>query len=614
MTFDQTLIESSSPVGNAARGIQSPPTVYEQLEQPLSPIESALNLVPGAVLLKYRLEKSMQVVSGEADLWMAVDPLNRTVVLKIYRWGLRPKEEVSEKVSKISLAQVVEVYERGVVCGRHYEAMEYARFGTLVDLWKSDLTDAQQRDVLRELTDAVSALHQENLLHRDLKPSNILVRAREPLDLIVSDFGISSLAEISIYVSQTIAGTPAYSAPEVMTGAICKASDWWSVGVIMLELLSGRHPFAGLDSRQINFALATKGIPISTKLPDVWKPLLKGLLTRDHSRRWNEISIKKWLSGEANIPVHYEGDAAVPHSHKYRPYRFLEQDYYSPGDLAVELAQHWDDGLDVFQRLLILEWVKQQVQDQDLTNSLLAMREDPKLNREQCYALGLVAMNKELPLSWRGRIVNPALLANDSTLAVEFLESSVSSWLDRLKKENSLKDLIKRYNSGKRALQSLGMEVDLIRTARAVLANESSVYGLAYRAQREYRDATLPGLLPLLSKAELSWSEALALAVAPPHLFIRREDVTPESLALGELAEAIQSEGKGPYSLEGEQRIVDLWEENQGVLGASSQVDEETAKRVADASGRLTRWAALESALGTKNGVASASVRRGWVL
>jgi len=601
MILGQTLIEKNVPGENQLSNSFLPETIYEQASLIMPPAETGFNLIPGAQFLKFRLVEPVRVASGEADLWVAVNQENRSVVLKIYRWGLKPKEEVVNKLKNISLAQVVEVYERGVISGRHYEVMEYARHGTLVDLWKTNLNEQRRREVLRELTCAITALHKENMLHRDLKPSNILVRSLEPLDLILTDFGISSLSETSIYVSENFGGTPAYCAPEVMTGAISKATDWWSVGVIMLELISGRHPFAGLDSRQINFALATKGIPIPAEIADAWKTLLKGLLTRDFSKRWNEAAINKWLNGEKNIPVYYEGDAAQIPLQNYRPYKFLEQDYQQPADLAVELAQQWDEGVQMFGRRLILEWIQLEVKDQDLVNNLMGIFEDSKLGSDQKFAVGLVAMNKQLPLSWRGQIVNPAFLANDPVLAVAFFESSISAWMERLKKDNTLKDLIKRYKDARKNLKNIGIELDEVAAAQAVLAEDSKVYSLAYKAQREYRASTLDVVSPLLSKNHLSWNEALILALAPPNIFHRREDVTPESLALEDLNSALQAEKNGPYSRKGEERIAIIWDESEPILGNSPGVNDATLRRINDARERLAKWSQLEKASAANN-------------
>ena len=88
---------------------------------------------------------------------------------------------------------------------------------------------------------ALGHLHSANVLHRDIKPSNILVRSVDPLDLVLTDFGISSITDLSLHLT-SVNRTAAYCAPEALTGVVAKASDWWSVGVIMIELLSGSIP------------------------------------------------------------------------------------------------------------------------------------------------------------------------------------------------------------------------------------------------------------------------------------------------------------------------------------------------------------------------------------
>ena len=96
-------------------------------------------------------------------------------VIKFYRWGLHPKPGLSEKLNRISKAQIVEVYGRGTSPdGRDYEILEFIKHGTLADFGRGGLPEAKVREVLRELTDAVAALHAENILHRDLKPANVL--------------------------------------------------------------------------------------------------------------------------------------------------------------------------------------------------------------------------------------------------------------------------------------------------------------------------------------------------------------------------------------------------------------------------------------------------------
>jgi serine/threonine protein kinase len=100
----------------------------------------------------------------------------------------------------------------------------------------------QLRAILLELDSAVSSVHQAGLLHRDLKPENILIRTKEPLDLILTDFGIASALDATQKLTGT-ARTLHYAAPETLSGVISTKADYWALGMILLEALTGRHPF-----------------------------------------------------------------------------------------------------------------------------------------------------------------------------------------------------------------------------------------------------------------------------------------------------------------------------------------------------------------------------------
>jgi len=100
------------------------------------------------------------------------------------------------------------------------------------------------RDALRQLCVGVSAVHSTGRLHRDLKPQNVLV-TREGR-VVILDFGlITELAPEATLTDQLFAGTPAFMAPEQMTGQPTPASDWYSVGVMLCQALTGALPFQG---------------------------------------------------------------------------------------------------------------------------------------------------------------------------------------------------------------------------------------------------------------------------------------------------------------------------------------------------------------------------------
>jgi len=137
-------------------------------------------------------------------------------------------------------------------------SMELIEQGAPFDSWVrpdcGPCDERRLRDALLQLVTAVSALHGEGKLHCDLKPSNVLVTPAGRV--IVLDFGL--VEEIALDHSAVARhtgplGTPAYLAPEQADGgAASEASDWYAVGVMLFEALTGRLPFSGAPLAVLN--------------------------------------------------------------------------------------------------------------------------------------------------------------------------------------------------------------------------------------------------------------------------------------------------------------------------------------------------------------------------
>jgi serine/threonine protein kinase len=101
------------------------------------------------------------------------------------------------------------------------------------------------RSAFRQLAEGIYALHQTNKMHRDIKPPNVLVTKEGRVVLL--DFGlVTEVTTDELHQSLIMAGTPAYMSPEQLAqNVITEASDWYNVGVMLYEALTGRLPFSG---------------------------------------------------------------------------------------------------------------------------------------------------------------------------------------------------------------------------------------------------------------------------------------------------------------------------------------------------------------------------------
>ncbi|MCA9759866.1 MAG: serine/threonine protein kinase, partial [Candidatus Eisenbacteria bacterium] len=122
------------------------------------------------------------------------------------------------------------------------------------------LHEAHLRAAIEQIVHGVTAMHDSGILHRDLKPTNILVDGNGRLVLL--DFGLAAELAARRHGRQNVRiGTPAYMAPESAAGhEPTPASDWYAVGCLLYEALTGRVPFLG-EPRQILAAKRMKAPP-----------------------------------------------------------------------------------------------------------------------------------------------------------------------------------------------------------------------------------------------------------------------------------------------------------------------------------------------------------------
>ncbi|XP_020580039.1 serine/threonine-protein kinase AtPK2/AtPK19-like [Phalaenopsis equestris] len=163
-------------------------------------------------------------------------------------------------------------------------------------LFREDLA----RIYTAEIVSAVSHLHANGIMHRDLKPENILLDADG--HVMLTDFGLAKEFDENTR-SNSMCGTVEYMAPEIILGkGHDKAADWWSVGILLFEMLTGKPPFVGGNRNKIQQKIVKDKIKLPAYLSSEAHSLLKGLLQKEASRRLgggadgsNEIKKHHWF-------------------------------------------------------------------------------------------------------------------------------------------------------------------------------------------------------------------------------------------------------------------------------------------------------------------------------
>ena len=173
--------------------------------------------------VKYKNKQCLSENSGEAQVYL-VERDDEEFVLKIYYPTFNVNKKMLQTIYNFKFEMVVTLIDFGKVYvdgkSRNYELMEYLRGGSMVDYHLNGDIDKFRRIALQAAA-ALAYCHGNNILHKDVKPSNLFFRDKEHTEVVLGDFGISSMLENDGKLHQTTqARTPIYAAPEMYSDVI----------------------------------------------------------------------------------------------------------------------------------------------------------------------------------------------------------------------------------------------------------------------------------------------------------------------------------------------------------------------------------------------------------
>jgi tetratricopeptide (TPR) repeat protein len=249
----------------------------------------------GQTIAHYRITEKLGA-GGMGVVYKATDlKLERTVALKFLPQDSTINEDEKERLRREArAASSLDHANIGVIYGldespdgQIFIVMGYYEGETLAQkIARGLLSVSEAVNIAMQIASGLASAHARNIVHRDIKPSNVIVTNQKVVKIV--DFGLARMASTaSATHSITTTGTLPYMAPEQILGeAIDQRSDVWALGVILVQMLTGSHPFLRPNTGAMTFAILNQPPAAIDAVIPMLRPIVLRALSKQPAHRY----------------------------------------------------------------------------------------------------------------------------------------------------------------------------------------------------------------------------------------------------------------------------------------------------------------------------------------
>jgi primosomal replication protein N'' len=384
------------------------------------------------VISGWRVLRELASTGRRCDTYLVEeDGADRQGTLTLYHHGYEPDPAIYDVLRRIPREHVPDLMTAGRWNERAFEVTEALTGEALADLGIVAQDEVAIRRIAYELGKALHALGEAGIRHRDIRPATLLVRNRDPLDLVIGGFGSARLSEFDLDIVSPLEITR-YTAPEAVAGGVAAASDWWSLGIVLLEQITAGQCFEGIHEQAYLIHVLAHGVSLPPNLPASVELLLRGLLARDRMQRWKWPQVQAWLAGEAPEAPPAGGSQSQPSAGP--ALRLNGRAFSSPQAYALAAAEeaNWPVARDQLMRGELVTWAQDANLSPQLLASLRRISTHDSLDDDGRLMLALTSLNSDMPLVFRGAIVSPQWLLQHPLEAYALISGPIPDLLQDL--------------------------------------------------------------------------------------------------------------------------------------------------------------------------------------